>query len=391
MVKRVKIAIPFHYNENWIGGTYYIINLIKAINLLEDIKKPELIIFHKKAEKLDLLKSINYPYIKFEAFKTWRDTNRLQRAVNKLSKKIINKNVFEFRPKNKSFDVLFPANDNSYFNLISDKQKLFWIPDFQEHFLPEFFTKEEVLARKKYQKNIVSRSVNVIFSSYNALNHFNKIYPDNKNNKYVVQFAVLPDEEYKNLQISTLHKKYALPEDFFICSNQFWAHKNHITVLKAAKLLKQKNVKFHIVFTGNTKDYRNPNFYQSLLDFIERERLHDYVSFLGFIDRNEQLKLMSEAIAVIQPSLFEGWGTVVEDAKAMNKYIVLSDIDVHREQCKENVRFFEAENENQLCDILSDFVISEPVIKRLDYKKNQQQFADKFMEAVNNCLPLKKM
>ncbi len=386
MVKRVKIVIPFNYNENWIGGTYYIINLIKAINLIEDSKKPELIIFHKKDEKLDLFKNINYPYIKFEAFKTWRDINRLQRAINKFSRKIFNKNIFEFRPKNKSIDILFPANDNMYFDLISDKQKLFWIPDFQEHFLLEFFTKEEVKARKKYQKNIVLRSVNVIFSSYNALNHFNKIYPENKNNKYVVQFAVLPDKEYKSIQISTLRKKYALPKDFFICSNQFWAHKNHITVLKAAKLLKQKNVKFHIVFTGNTKDYRNPNFYQSLLDFIESEQLHDYVSFLGFIDRNEQLKLMSEAIAVIQPSLFEGWGTVVEDAKAMNKFIILSDIDVHKEQCKENVRFFEAKNENQLSNILSDFVNSKPVIKRLDYKKNQQQFADKFMEAVKKAV-----
>lgn len=35
---------------------------------------------------------------------------------------------------------------------------------------------------------------------------------------------------------------------------------------------------------------------------------------------------------MVQPSLFEGWSTVVEDARALGKTIVLSDIDVHLEQ-----------------------------------------------------------
>ncbi len=39
--------------------------------------------------------------------------------------------------------------------------------------------------------------------------------------------------------------------------------------------------------------------------------------FLGFIDRGEQLQLMKNSIAIVQPSLFEGWSTVVEDTKAM--------------------------------------------------------------------------
>ena len=42
-----------------------------------------------------------------------------------------------------------------------------------------------------------------------------------------------------------------------------------------------------------------------------------YISILGFISRQDQLSLMRDAIAVIQPSLFEGWSTVVEDCKAI--------------------------------------------------------------------------
>ncbi|MCF6243051.1 MAG: hypothetical protein L3J74_17135 [Bacteroidales bacterium] len=176
MVKRIKIGIPFSYNENWIGGTYYIINLIRATNLLEDKIKPEIIIFHTKNENLSLLKNLNYPYIKFNEYKTWRNTNRLQRGINKISRIIIKKNIFDFRPTNRTIDVLFPANFSSYFELIPFKQKLFWIPDFQEHFLPQFFTNEEIIGRKNYQKKLVALKANIVFSSNNALNDFNEIY-----------------------------------------------------------------------------------------------------------------------------------------------------------------------------------------------------------------------
>jgi hypothetical protein len=50
---------------------------------------------------------------------------------------------------------------------------------------------------------------------------------------------------------------------------------------------------------------------------------------VGFIDRAEQTMLLKNAISIVQPSLFEGWSTVVEDAKALNQYMILSDIPVN--------------------------------------------------------------
>ncbi|MCF6243052.1 MAG: glycosyltransferase [Bacteroidales bacterium] len=185
---------------------------------------------------------------------------------------------------------------------------------------------------------------------------------------------------FEKINTLNLLQKYELPKKYFICSNQFWAHKNHITVLKAIKILKKDNVRCHIVFTGSTRDYRNPDFYQSLLEYVKKEQLDKYVSFLGFIDRKEQLKLMKEAVAVIQPSLFEGWGTVVEDAKSMNKYIILSDIAVHKEQCSENVIFFEPNTPNQLSEIIRKFISEKPKVKTIDYQKNQINFAETFIK-----------
>lgn len=104
------------------------------------------------------------------------------------------------------------------------------------------------------------------------------------------------------------------------------------------------------------------------------------VRFLGFIDRKEQLKLMSEAWAVIQPSLFEGWSTVVEDAKAMNQFVILSDLKVHREHMKDNVLFFDPSKTEELANHLQ--TIRNGGVKKIikDYAQNLQQFAENFIQ-----------
>ena len=59
MAKRRRIALIYQYNENWIGGTYYIENLVAALKLLEDAQQPLLYVFTdpKDFEKLKYLKS----------------------------------------------------------------------------------------------------------------------------------------------------------------------------------------------------------------------------------------------------------------------------------------------------------------------------------------------
>ena len=110
--------------------------------------------------------------------------------------------------------------------------------------------------------------------------------------------------------------------------------------------------------------------------------MEKHIRFLGFIDREEQLCLLDNSIAVIQPSLFEGWSTVVEDARALNKFIILSGLDVHQEQINENVHFFNPKNEKELAKILNRYYVEKPKTVILDYKNNIKEFANKFIDLV---------
>ena len=221
----------------------------------------------------------------------------------------------------------------------------------------------------------------VVLSSNDARNDYNKLYPNAKAKPYVLSFAVThPD--FKKLSSKLILEKYKLASSYFFSPNQFWAHKNHIVVLKAVKYLKDLGVHVIVAFSGKETDFRNAENFNSLKSYVKQYELEKHIRFLGFIDREEQLCLLDNSIAVIQPSLFEGWSTVVEDARALNKFIILSGLDVHQEQINENVHFFNPKNEKELAKILNRYYVEKPKTVILDYKNNIKEFANKFIDLV---------
>jgi hypothetical protein len=59
---------------------------------------------------------------------------------------------------------------------------------------------------------------------------------------------------------------------------------------------------------------------------------------------------MRGAVGILNPSLFEGWSTTVEECKSMGKRVLLSDIAVHREQAPGRAIYFDPYNANELAD-----------------------------------------
>ncbi|MBA3706870.1 MAG: glycosyltransferase family 4 protein [Bacteroidetes bacterium] len=388
MAKRLKIGLIYSYDKDWIAGAYYILNLIHALNLQSDENKPELLILSHSKEEFDTVKQTGYPYLKFKQLydkNFWASYNLLERGINKISKIITGKNILyrEHTKKrlNAKLEILFPASDHIYFSTV--KNRIFWIPDFQEHFLPHFFSQQEILTRKKYQKQLADNSYPIVFSSNNALNHFKSIYPDSQSKTFVLQFAVR-HPHFQNIPVDHLLSKYLIDRPYFFCPNQFWAHKNHMKVLKAIKILKEQGHKnILVVLSGKESDHRNPGFFKQLKTFVSENGIENNVNFLGFIDRSDQLQLMNNAIAVIQPSLFEGWSTVIEDAKSMGQYVIASNLEVHIEQLSDNCTFFDPNNENELAGYLEKFIREHPAKKKMAYHNSVTEFGEQFIKIVN--------
>lgn len=380
MGKRKRIALIYTMDKGWIGGTYYILNLICSLKLLNDNEKPVIVLVCKSVEDFEFVKQ-NTGYEYLDCFMYKKSINFFPRLLNKVTNKLFGVNVINNIALPVKASVLFPVFQP---NILSKKYKsIIWIPDFQEKYYPEYFSANELKNRNDAIEKCIEKNLPIIFSSKNAQKDFCKFNEKgNIANTYVLHFAVtLPQLE--NCNIEEILTKYGVNGPYFFCANQFWQHKNHLTLFKAIKALKDKGINIKVLFSGNTNDYRNKNHFPMLMDFIKENGLEDNIKILGFIDRKEQLCLMQNSEAIIQPSLFEGWSTVVEDAKALKKWVILSDIPLHREQLSENVVFFSPLDSMDLSQKIEAFLESNRAFSDYNYDDNIKDFSETFMKIIN--------
>jgi glycosyltransferase involved in cell wall biosynthesis len=361
---RKKLALTFNYTENWIAGTYYLISIIKALNALADEGKPILYLLLKNKEGRNLIEEINYPYLHFLNINANNDSFP-SRQIRKVVRKFFGKDLL-LRLKLKGVRSIFEGNDQFPFI----KNHFYWVHDFQELRLPDFFTPEESADRSSLPARVSKmKNATIIVSSFDALNDFKTFFKGYVCNVKTLRFASsLP--KFDEVNFKEKSKEYNIDKPYFICSNQFWQHKNHIVVLEAVKMLRERNLEFLVVFTGKNYDHRNSNYFSDLVLFAKNNGLDPWIRFCGFLDRKVQLSFAAQSMSYIQPSLFEGWSTTVEDAKYLNQYVLLSDIPVHREQLSYNVSFFNPSEPAELASKMEEVLKGHLKPERRDYQQN---------------------
>lgn len=380
MASRKKIGLLFRFDENWAGGLYYLYNIINSLRLLPKNQQPDICIFYYNKSTVESIKNLQYPRLKI--LPIFKPTTPSERIINKIIRLVTRKpyNPASIYSK-RTVDFLFPCISGEDEKIVSTSllRKIYWIPDLQYKFLPDFFSNEEIEKRDIDTRTIASLSSTLVLSSQNVKENFIDFFPSHNVKIFVLPFAaVLPP--YKHIHIQTLRLKYLIDQEiYFMAPNQFWAHKNHLVILKAVKVILQKGFDIIVAFTGKEYDHRNPDYFAQLMEFATINNLMSHVRFLGFIDRAEQLKLMKEARAVIQPSFFEGWSTIIEDTKAINNALILSDIKVHREQCGALAMYFDPTNENDLADCMIKHITHVPAQPFVNYERDIMNFAEKIL------------
>ena len=378
--ERQKIGILFNFNKNWLGGVYYIINIIRSLNYLKEDDKPEIIVFYNQ-ELASFIKEIKYPYLTLVPysfpniykgyFQSW----------------LTRKNVFiNDILKTYQLDGIYPLNDQP----ISINQKITkntvipaWFADLQHRFYPKFFTKKQWWLREIKLRLILKNTRHLAVSSNDVASHFKRFYKIKKGLKiHVLQFVSIIDD-FSLEHFDTLKTKFALPDQYFIVSNQFHQHKNHLTVWKAVAQLIKEGQSIRILVTGKMENFGNKNYIQELRDYIAKHKLQKSIQLLGVVPRQDQLCLMKNATAVIQPSLFEGWSTVIEDAKSLQVPVIASNLEVNKEQLGSMGYFFNAEDENELASLLQSFKPISSSIIYAPYAERVQYFAENFIRLFN--------
>lgn len=110
---------------------------------------------------------------------------------------------------------------------------------------------------------------------------------------------------------------YGLPCPYLLCVSNRKEHKNEIPLVEAfARAKIDDNI--HLVFTGAAE--------ANLMRRIDQHRLSDRVLFLGVVPEGKLPSLYRGAIALVFPSLYEGFGLPVLEAMASGTPVVTSNV-----------------------------------------------------------------
>ncbi|MBI3576598.1 glycosyltransferase family 4 protein [Candidatus Gottesmanbacteria bacterium] len=147
--------------------------------------------------------------------------------------------------------------------------------------------------------------------------------------------------------LATSDKRQAISQYFLYVGNAY-PHKNLETLLKAIAKLKSK-----LVLVGKD-DY-----------FYQRLPRQDNVTFFGEANDGQLRSLYKNAIALVFPSLMEGFGLPGLEAMAVGTPVVCSDIPVFREVYGEAALYFDALDINDLVKKLSEITTNDSLRKNL--------------------------
>ncbi|HEY8402810.1 MAG TPA: glycosyltransferase family 1 protein [Cytophagaceae bacterium] len=104
--------------------------------------------------------------------------------------------------------------------------------------------------------------------------------------------------------LKNISNKYSLSSGYILCVGTLEKRKNQLTLLKAFLSAGIKDL--HLVFVGKSTGYK-----KTLDDFIVQNALQSRISFLSNVPVEDMPGIFQNSLAVLYPSVFEGFGLPV--------------------------------------------------------------------------------
>jgi glycosyltransferase involved in cell wall biosynthesis len=196
--------------------------------------------------------------------------------------------------------------------IASDLPAVFDPFDLQHIHYPQFFSKADFQWREStYSAACRAAHTVVVHSEWvkrDIMEHY-QIGPE----KMQTILSPPPTQVYSEPaphDVSAIGDKYSLPGKFALYPAMTWEHKNHLRLLEALALLRDRHgVRVELVCTGHQND-----FFRVIQQKHIQLQLNEQVRFLGMVPHEDLRALYRLAQFTVLPSLFEGAGLPLVEA-----------------------------------------------------------------------------
>lgn len=231
--------------------------------------------------------------------------------------------------------------------------------DLQHLHFPRFFTADELATRNRvYPAACVAASAVVVEARW-VKNDVCRSFgiADEK----VLVIPIGAPEDRANFSGGAPPSRRGLPKPFILYPAQAWPHKNHLALLEALRLLRDRDgISLGLVCTG-----RKTSFWPTIAEHVRELRLGEVVRFAGYIGREELARIYREATAVVLPSLCEGAGQPLLEAFSYGAVVACSGTSSLAEYAGEAALLFDPESPAEIATAIRRLVTEPGLRERL--------------------------
>lgn len=384
----IRVAFTLIGGNSWTGGHNYLRNLLEVLTRYQaQALMPILFVGEDNAEAAGSFRAISGVDVVYTPC-----LNSSHRKLALMQSLIWGKDrCMATAFKAHQIDLVFESAQ--FFGWRLEIPALAWIPDLQHRCLPHLFTRAAWWKREIGFRAQVIGGRTIMLSSDDARRACERYYPATRGATRTVHFAVPPREPIDYATARSVADGYNLPEQFLFMPNQFWRHKNHELVLEALSIASRDGKHIVIAASGIQNDPRDSDYFPRFLAALSKNGLQQSFRLLGLIPYSHLVSLMRCCTAMLNPSLFEGWSTTVEEARAMGTPMILSDLEVHREQMGNQAIYFDRHSAQSLAEVLASIPEAQSQQRemnvehaRTDAAKRVRRFAQDFVDLATYCV-----
>ena len=240
---------------------------------------------------------------------------------------------------------------------------------------PEVRWHKEFERREHNYRQILPKATAILVeSNLTKINLINRYGIPQERIHYTPFKAAIATTDEKNLDEKmslNIKKKYNLNMPYVFYPAQFWAHKNHIYLLKGLKNLDEKyKIKVGAIFSGADKgnlDY--------IKECVNKLDLSDRVRFAGFVSNNEISTLYIQSLALVMPTFFGPTNLPPMEAFEIGVPVIYPDKKGLKEQVGDAALLIDLKNSMSLADQLNNLYENDELRKKLiENGKKQLKF-----------------
>ena len=212
--------------------------------------------------------------------------------------------------------------------------------DLQHLHFPEFFTAEEIERRETIYP-AACRAANTVvvasnFVKQDVIRHYDA--PGSKIQVIPWSPPEIAAEDFTEPEAAELLRKYDCPpRPFLLYPAMTWEHKNHLRLLEAVHMLREReNLIVNVVCTGHKN-----SFYGVIERRLGELNLETQIRFTGIVEYKELSMLYRLAQAVVVPTLFEAASAPLFEAWQHGTPVACSAVTSLPEQASDAALLFD--------------------------------------------------